>query len=294
MTCDHAEKRAIWHGSVTVTANECVAENTFRLRFDAPGLVPHLQPGQFLMLRLANTDDPLLGRPLAVYRADANTGAVEVVYLVVGKMTRRLSQLPLGTPLQVWGPLGNGFDLPETDHLVMVAGGIGQTPFYTLAEESLGLREFAARCDKAKNRRVKKATLLFGARSQNRLSCLDEFRELGVDVHVATNDGSQGVQGFVTDLIAPAIEHAALPRVVIACCGPEVMLHAAFAKACELGNLPCYVSLESPMACGLGICFSCVVRHRDETGKPDFVRTCVEGPVFDAYRLIWKSESLKL
>lgn len=287
MNCHHADKKAIWHGSVTVTANECLAENTFRLRFDAPGLIPHLLPGQFLMLRLANTDDPLLGRPLAVYRADAVTGSVEVVYLVVGKMTRRLSQLPIGTPLLAWGPLGNGFDLPEADHLVMVAGGIGQTPFYTLAEESLGLRIFAARCDQTKKRRAQKTTLLFGAKSQNRLACLDEFRELGVEVKVATEDGSQGVRGFVTELIGPTVTEAALPRTVIACCGPHPMLHAAFQTSKSLGDVPCYVSLESPMACGLGICFSCVVRYCDETGTPDFVRTCVDGPVFDARRLVW-------
>ena len=111
MTCDLTEKKTIWHGTVIVQSNERVAENTFRLRFVAPDLIPCLQPGQFLMLRLTNTNDPLLGRPLAVYRADAASGTVEVIYLVVGKMTERLSQLPIGTPLQVWGPLGTGFTL---------------------------------------------------------------------------------------------------------------------------------------------------------------------------------------
>jgi 2-polyprenylphenol hydroxylase and related flavodoxin oxidoreductases len=287
MICDHAKQKVIWHGGVTITVNECVAENTFRLRLTAPELIAHVLPGQFLMLRLANTDDPLLGRPLAVYRVDTTAGAIELVYLVVGKMTRRLSQLPLGTPLQAWGPLGNGFDPPETDHLIMLAGGIGHTPFYLLAEEALGLRSFAMRCDANKNHRVKKASLLFGAKSQNRLSCLDEFRELGVNVKVATEDGSQGVQGLVTDLIAPTIAEAALPRVALACCGPQPMLQAVFRAAQALGDLPCDVSLESPMACGLGICFSCVVKYRDENGTPDFVRTCVDGPVFDAYRLVW-------
>ena len=324
MTCDLRENHAIRHVTVTVQSNERVAENTFRLRFVAPDLIPHLQPGQFLMLRLANTNDPLLGRPLAVYRADATCGRVEVVYLVVGQMTERLSQLPVGEPLQVWGPLGKGFALSESDrqddHLVMVAGGIGQTPFYMLAEETLGLRTFAGR-----NGRVKKATLLFGARSKNRLVCLDEFRELGVDVQVTTEDGSEGTRGFVTDLIAPTIARVGLPRVVIACCGPHPMLQAAFRVAQSLGQLPCYVSLESPMACGLGLCFSCVVKYRvkdrDDDGtpndgpdyvrscvdgpdnvrscvdgaddvrscvdEPDYVRTCVDGPVFDAYRLVW-------
>jgi len=282
MSCDLAEKTTIWHGIVTVHSNERVAENTFRLRFVSPELVPHLFPGQFLMLRLANTDDPLLGRPLAVYRADATSGLVEVVYLVVGKMTERLARLPVGTAIQVWGPLGKGFALPECDHLVMVAGGIGQTPFYMLAEETLGLRKFTGR-----NGRVKKVSLLFGTRSKNLLACLNEFRKLGIDVHVATQDGSEGTQGFVTDLIAPIITRAAWPRVVIACCGPHPMLHAAFQVAKSQGNIPCYASLESPMACGLGICFSCVVKYRNEHGEPDYVRTCVEGPVFDAYRLVW-------
>jgi len=287
MSCDPAEKKTIRHGDVTVHSNERVAENTFRLCFVAPDWIPLVQPGRFLMLRLANTDDPLLGRPLAVYRADVSSGMIEVVYLVVGKMTERLARLPAGTPLQVWGPLGKGFALPECDHLVMVAGGIGQTPFYMLAEERLGFRRFAGGKSAGNHGRVKKASLLFGARSKNRLACLDEFRALGVDVHVATEDGSEGTQGFVTGLIAPVIAQAALPRVVIACCGPHPMLHAAFRVARSLGQIPCFVSLESPMACGLGICFSCVVPYRDEHGEPDYVRTCVEGPVFDAYRLAW-------
>ena len=284
MTCDLAEKKTIWHGTVIVQSNECVAENTFRLRFVALDLVPHIQPGQFLMLRLANTDAPLLGRPLAVYRTDVTSGEVTVIYLVVGKMTECLSRLPVGTPLQVWGPLGNGFALPETDHLVMVAGGIGQTPFYMLAEETLGLRRFAGH-----HGRAQKVSLLFGARHKKRLACLDEFRALGVDVQIATEDGSEGTRGFVTDLIALTIAQSGLSRTVIACCGPHPMLHAAFQAAQSLGQLPCYVSLESPMACGLGICFSCVVKYRDEHGEADYVRTCVEGPVFDAYRLVWRT-----
>jgi dihydroorotate dehydrogenase electron transfer subunit len=283
MTCDLIEKNAIWHGPTNILTNICVAEKTFRLRFDAPELVSLLSPGQFVMLRLANTNDPLLGRPLAVYQSNETTGTIDVVYLVVGQMTERLSQLPAGTPLQVWGPLGNGFPIPRADHFLMIAGGIGQTPFYILAEESLGYRNFANR----KNVAAKKVSLLLGAKNKNRLCCLDDFRELGVDVQVATEDGSEGVRGFVTDLITPAIRDANLPNTVLACCGPRAMLRAAYETAKSLGDLPCYVSLESPMACGLGICFSCVVKYRDEHGMIDDVRTCTEGPVFDAYRLVW-------
>ncbi|MDR1382510.1 MAG: dihydroorotate dehydrogenase electron transfer subunit [Planctomycetaceae bacterium] len=283
MFCSTLEKKIIWHGTTEILANFPVAERTYRLRFRAPELVSALQPGQFVMLRLANTNDPLLGRPLAVYRADAAEETIDIVYLVVGKTTERLSALlPSGTPLQVWGPLGAGFQLPPADHLIMIAGGIGQTPFYTLAEESLGLRVFSH-----KNAAVKKISLLFGAKNKNRLACLDDFRQLGVDVRIATEDGSEGECGVATDLIASTIREANLPKSVLACCGPRPMLRAAFDVAQSLGNLPCYVSLESPMACGLGICFSCVVKYRDENGAIDDVRTCTEGPVFDAYRLVW-------
>jgi len=317
MSCNIAEKTAVWHGTAIILNNTCVAENTFRLRLHAAELVPLLRAGQFVMLRLANTNDPLLGRPLAVYQSDEQNGTIDVIYLVVGKMTERLSRLPAETPIHVWGPLGNGFQLPPAEHLIMLAGGIGQTPFYSLAEESLGLRQFANqnKNQKTANQNVtanqnltinqnvatKKVSLLFGAKNKNRLCCLNDFRQLGVDVQIATEDGSEGYRGFVTDLIASAIHNAdfsnrnaslsnlnaGLSKVVLACCGPRPMLRAAYETAKSLGNIPCYVSLESPMACGLGICFSCVVKYRDENGTVDDVRTCAEGPVFDAYRLVW-------
>ncbi|MDR1492329.1 MAG: dihydroorotate dehydrogenase electron transfer subunit [Planctomycetaceae bacterium] len=282
MNCNFFEKKSVWHGETEILANFPTAEKTYRLRFRAPELVSLMQPGQFVMLRLSDTNDPLLGRPLAAYQADADAGTIDVVYLAVGKMTERLSRLSAGTPLQVWGPLGNGFRLPHADHLIMIAGGIGQTPFYTLAEESLGLRTFSR-----KNVAARKVSLLLGAKNKNRLACLDDFRQLGVNVQIATDDGSEGVRGVATGLIASTIRESNLPEVVLACCGPRPMLLAAFDVAKSLGNIPCYVSLESPMACGLGVCFSCVVKYRDENGVADDVRTCTEGPVFDAYRLAW-------
>ncbi|MDR1957952.1 MAG: dihydroorotate dehydrogenase electron transfer subunit [Planctomycetaceae bacterium] len=252
-----------------ILENVAVAERTYRLRFRVPGFSDIFTPGQFVMLRLTDTADPLLGRPLAVYRSDRKTDDVEAVYLVVGKMTAKLAQLPQKTPLTVWGPLGNGFQIPETENLIMVAGGIGQTPFLTLAEEA---RKYC-----------KKVTLLFGAKSQSRICCMEDFLALGVEVQIATEDGSAGHHGFVTDLMTPWERG----KTVIVSCGPRPMLQAVYRKAVELGNLPCFVSLESPMACGLGICYSCVVEYKKDNGTNDYVRTCVDGPVFDAYRLVW-------
>ena len=121
--------------------NVAIARDTYRVRFGCPQLAAEILPGQFLMLRLAGTDDPLLGRPLAMYDVVLDGGrpwGVDVVYLAVGKLTRRLAACRAGDRLEVWGPLGNGFRPTGAEHLVMIGGGIGQTPFYALGQEALG------------------------------------------------------------------------------------------------------------------------------------------------------------
>jgi len=122
-----------WHGTVTIQENVVVARDTYRVRFACPEIARRIVPGQFLMLRFPGCASPLLGRPLALYQvvddAAGRPDAVDVVYLAVGRMTRRLAALGAWRPLEVWGPLGNGFLPVQAEHLVMVAGGIGQTPF---------------------------------------------------------------------------------------------------------------------------------------------------------------------
>lgn len=274
---DHA-----WHGPVTVEENVRLARDTYRIRFACPEIARRIVPGQFLMLRLAGGNDPLLGRPLALYDvvpdASGRPHFLDVVYLVVGKMTRLLAEFPAGSPLEVWGPLGNGFPPTPTEHLLMIAGGIGQTPFLTLAREYLGLQTYGDPPRQVP--RARKVTLCYGARSREYLAGVEDFRRLGVEVNLSTEDGSEGYEGFVTHLIQPLVEKSPWPCRLV-CCGPEAMMEATGKIARELG-LPCQVSLESPMACGLGICFSCVAKIRDASGGWDYRRTCIEGPVFDA------------
>jgi dihydroorotate dehydrogenase electron transfer subunit len=265
-----------------VEENVLVARNTYRVRFACPDLARQIVPGQFVMLRLAGTNDPLLGRPLAMYDvvcdSQACPRALEIVYLTVGKMTHRLTRVEPGRELETWGPLGNGFPPTETEHLVMVAGGIGQTPMFSLAKEYLGRQTFG---DPPREiPRAKQVTLCYGARSADFLAGVDDFRRLGVEVRLATDDGTAGHHGFVTDLIVEVTRGSALPCRLV-CCGPEPMMRTAATIAREL-DLPCQVSLETPMACGIGICFSCVAKIRDAAGGWDYRRTCVEGPVFDA------------
>ncbi len=271
-----------WHGTVTIEENVRIARDTYRVRFRCPEMAARILPGQFLMVRLAGSDDPLLGRPFALYDTvlapDGRPSGLDVVYLAVGKMTHRLAACRSDERLEVWGPLGNGFPPTATEHLAMVAGGIGQTPFLALAREMLGLRSYG---DPARDvPRAAKVTLCYGARSRDYLACVEDFERAGVEVRLSTDDGSTGHRGLVTDLVRPAVEGSSLACRIV-CCGPEPMMETTARIARELG-VPCQVSLETPMACGIGICFSCVAKVRDRSGGWDYRRTCVEGPVFDA------------
>jgi dihydroorotate dehydrogenase electron transfer subunit len=276
---------------VSVVENVRLARDTFRVRFACPQLAQAIVPGQFVMLRLADLNDPLLGRPLALYDTwladDGVPAGIDVVYLVVGKLTRRLAEFLTGQSLEVWGPLGNGFSPPQStdEHLVMVAGGIGQTPFVALAREALGLRQFA-RGASVSNSVARKVTLCYGARSAEYLAGIADFEQLGVEVRISTDDGSRGHRGFVTDLLKQVLAESPTANTRVVCCGPEPMM-AAVAKITAAQQVTCQVSLETPMACGLGICFSCVAPVCDDHGDWDYKRTCVEGPVFDAREIAW-------
>jgi dihydroorotate dehydrogenase electron transfer subunit len=265
-----------------VIENVRIARDTYRIRFDCPDLAAAIRPGQFLMLRLLGVNDPLLGRPFALYDTVLDsTGhpmAIDVVYLVVGKLTGQLAGHRSGDPLEVWGPLGNGFaDLTGLDDVALVAGGIGQTPFLAYVRELLGERGYRG---KPARRQVGRVRLYYGVRTAALAAGIDDFRSAEAEVHLASDDGSLGFGGYVTQLLGT---HPPPQRLVG--CGPEPMLHV-LAKQARAWGVPCDVSLETPMACGLGVCFSCVTHVRTQDGW-DYKRVCVDGPVFDAAGLAW-------
>jgi dihydroorotate dehydrogenase electron transfer subunit len=274
--------------TVTVLDNAPMARDTYRVRFHCPELARRIVPGQFVMLRLAGGNEPLLGRPLALYDTVLSEGArgaavgIDLVYLVQGRMTNRLVRLLPGQLLEVWGPLGNGFAPTATQHLVMVAGGIGQTPFPALAAEALGQKTYGHPPRPSPG--IDRVTLCYGARNKDFLAGVDDFKRLGVDVRISTDDGSAGRPGFVTELLEEVLDQS--PQAHVVCCGPEPMLERV-AHLTAARGVRCQVSLETPMACGIGICFSCVARVRDAEGGWDYRRTCVEGPVFDAGAIQW-------
>jgi dihydroorotate dehydrogenase electron transfer subunit len=273
------------HAAAEVLENVLLARQTYRIRLHFPELARAIRPGQFLMIRLPGHSDPLLGRPFALYDTVLDTAgkpvAVDVVYLVVGKVTGLLASLRAGDRVEAWGPLGNGFpDLDGRAHVALVAGGIGQTPFLAHVRDLLGTRGYGGR---PARRMAKHVSLYYGVRTANLAAGVDDFRSAGATVHLSSDDGSLGYHGYVTGLLE---EHGPPDHVVG--CGPEPML-CALARLAKRWNVPCHLSLETPMACGVGICFSCVTRVRTAEGW-DYKRVCVDGPVFDAAQLVWESD----
>lgn len=273
--------------TVTITRHQTLAPDIFRIGIDCPEIAARFVPGQFIMVRLPGRDDPLLGRPMAIYDAPHDVSGhpsdIDFVFLRIGKVTQWLAHTAPGEALMVWGPLGNGFPVREAEHLIMVAGGIGQTPFLPLAKQYLHCSQYGSPVQSVP--RAKSITLCYGARTRELLAGVDDFQACGVDVRLATDDGTRGHHGLVTDVLAEVLkETPAASRIV--CCGPEAMM-AATSRLAACAGRPCDVSLETPMACGIGICFSCVARIRQPDGGWDYKRTCVDGPVFDAAHIVW-------
>lgn len=228
------------------------------IALDVPGWPGHA-PGQFAMLRLdpsGRSQDPLLPRPMAVFRAEGER--LEFRYKVVGRGTARMAELRPGDALGVVGPLGRPFVAPPGPAWI-VGGGTGIASLYELAAGA------AAPC-----------RVLLGARSAGELLGLAAFEALPHPLALATDDGSRGHLGPVTDLLEPARDE------VVYACGPGPMLREVGKRVAASGSR-CWVSLESQMACGFGVCLGCAIETAD-----GFRYVCTHGPVFDAARLRWE------
>ena len=277
--------------TVAVLANVAVARDTYRLRLADPVLARSIRPGQFLMVRPSHGNSPLLGRPFALYDVviapDGTPTAIDIVYTVVGAGTQAMARLRPGDLATIWGPLGNGFGPgPGLDRdVVFVAGGIGQTPFLALGRWWTGQARYGSEAEPSPGQTARAVTLLYGVRSRDLAAGLDDFARAGIAVELATDDGSAGHHGFVTDLLARRLEDPERPARVVAC-GPPAMLAAVARLTAEFG-VECVVSLENHMACGFGVCFSCVAPIRQPDGSTDLRRVCVEGPIFPAQVVAW-------
>lgn len=269
-----------------VESQQQVARDTWLMRVRCPAVAAQIRPGQFFMIRPPRGTDPLLGRPFALLDVyDDERGqplGLEFGYTVIGKLTGLMSTWTAGDQLELWGPLGNGFPLPPDGHLLCVAGGIGQTPFVAVAREALAQRGYGVPTRRSRTQQV---SLLYGARSAEYLAFVDRFERSHVRVRVSTDDGSAGHHGLVTELLQESLAEDGDRPDAVYCCGPELMMKAV-AEICHAANLRCWLSLETPMACGFGACFSCVARVKVGETEWDYRRTCVEGPVFPADSLL--------
>lgn len=268
-----------------VEENEQFARDTWRMRLRCPEVGRQIVPGQFFMVRDPRASDPMLGRPFAlldVWDEDGEPAGVDFGYLVVGKLTGLMAGWKRGDRCDVWGPLGNGFPVSDARRLCMVAGGIGQTPFLAVGREAVGARIYGNPARSVPHR-PESVELCYGVRSKEYLAGVELFQTAGIKVSIATDDGSVGHHGFVTGLLSESLSGPTPPDAVY-CCGPEPMMEAV-SKVCREAGVSCWLSLETPMACGFGICFSCVTRVKMPDGTLDYRRTCVEGPVFPAEKL---------
>lgn len=277
-----------------------VARDTFRVRIPAPDIAARAVPGQFVMIRFTDRNAPLIGRALAIWDViDDQAGvphAIDLIFVKKGALTTPLSQAAVGTGVSLWGPLGNGFSNEPCDRLVIAAGGVGQTPMLMLARAALGQRNYGESLASQpsplrENGWAKSVRLVYGARTADLLAGVDDFRAAGLDVRLCTDDGSVGEQGYVPDQLFLGLDEELsrdpAERIRVVTCGPEIMMRKV-AEGCQVRGIPCEVSMETPMACGIGICFSCVAMVREAAGEPwDYKRTCVEGPVFDGTRIVW-------
>lgn len=238
--------------------------------------LPPVRASRFFMLRRTDRASPLIPRPFSIYRQ--RTSELDFLIKVMGRGTRALAACRPGQELLAVGPLGNGWPTLDGDgpSWVLLAGGVGSAPFYLAIEQAL------AGMDGATPTPPSKLHLLYGAATRGLLYDLERFRAFGVPVHAATDDGSEGFRGNVLALLESLWSAGELPEDVrLLACGPDPMLRAVETLSRER-DLDAWLSLETLMGCGVGICNGCPVMTRPEgpLGAWPNAKCCVEGPVF--------------
>jgi dihydroorotate dehydrogenase electron transfer subunit len=252
-----------------IISNTVLKGGYHRIEFDVPDVCAKARPGQFAHVRIAGLRDKVLRRPFSIFNAGGD-GVLTVIYKKVGAGTDVLSKMKPGEACGVMGPLGKPYTLPGKDDFpVIIAGGYGSAGTYFLAKKcpSPGL-------------------VIMGARTADDVILEDEFKALGFEVRISTNDGSAGKKGLTTDLLSEFLNGRRDRKLKFYGCGPRGMLEAA-AKMLTAKGLGAELSMDHLMCCGVGACFACVVKVRDPE-SPDgwrYARTCNEGPVFNATEL---------
>ncbi len=264
-----------------ITYQERICGQIFRLRLHSPKIAVAARCGQFVMIRVREGTEPFLRRPFSFSRIYPEDGDFEILYRVVGRGTRLMSQLVPGDLASLIGPLGNGFELPidRTHPLAFIAGGIGIAPLLELIAQVISDRGQKG----AQNLR-----LFYGARTAIELLPEDFLRESGIRVHFATDDGSFGYRGRVSQMFEEAMAQGDFRPLEVYSCGPLAMQHHIAGWALSNDTLA-QLSMESFMACGVGACLGCALPAATP-GDPEterFVHVCEDGPIFSAGSIKW-------
>lgn len=256
---------------VAVLLQRQVAPDHWELVLERKGPLREAEPGQFVgvSVRRPEAYDPLLRRPFSFFRE--SEAGISLLYRVVGRGTRRLSELGEGDEVDLVGPLGRGFTYRDLEGpALLVGGGTGVPPLFHLSQRL---------ADAGKEHEV-----FTGFSTAAFALGLDEWRAMGVAVRVATDDGSLGARGFVTALLEERLQRG--PVGCIYACGPGPMLRAV-ARLAAAHGVPSQVALEEWMGCGLGVCLSCVCKVKAPGGGARWARVCREGPVFPGDEVVW-------
>lgn len=249
---------------VTVRENRHLGDGFYLLNLAAPETAGQAQPGQFVMLAAGGGYEPLLKRPFGILDAQGDT--LSLLYEVVGKGTRRMSEIGMGQTLSLVGPLGNGFPPFSGEKILMIAGGRGFAPLFLAARLMAGTNEVVFR---------------YGARSQAQLKLADWLTHIPLrHVELFTEDGSAGKRGRVGDELHETMARHGI-RVTLSC-GPDAMLKALARQLHDCEGLH-FGSFEALMGCGIGICHSCVLPMVDGSYK----KVCADGPVFPMEAVAW-------
>ena len=256
----------------TILSNEKVAEDHYLLRCECAEIAQNALPGQFVHVLISNSAGLLLRRPFTVYTV--NGSEITMLYQIIGEGTSRLSKMQKGEPLQILGPLGNTFDIENTtDPAIIVGGGAGIASLMLLAV--------------ATRKRGIKTIGLVGSQHEQRLLSIDDLKAIGVSVQIATDDGSVGHHGFVTELLDHLLLKNELSQPTVYACGPHGML-AALSKITDWYEVPTQIAMENRMGCAMGVCLGCVCPIRVSDNQIEYQRVCTEGPVFNATEIAWE------
>jgi dihydroorotate dehydrogenase electron transfer subunit len=254
----------------TVMYNDMLAPNYGRMGLACAEPFARSKPGQFVMLGFPESIDPLLRRPFSIHRLitdGSRFGGIELLYKTIGPATHRLARQTPGETISLLGPLGNAFQVPlNTRRLYLAAGGVGVAPMVFLLEWLQTLGRAPADC-----------RMFLGGRSREDLVCVTDVERLGIPVALTTDDGSCGDQCVVTHPLGEAVRSA--PPDLLLACGPKGMLACVLdiVRSC---SIPCQVSIETMMACGMGACLGCAVSGSQDPNR--YLHACLDGPVFDA------------